>query len=205
MLSYQIFYQRHLNKFHRLLDIVRARELDRFGEPLLAEEWTKAKNNSGFLAANALKNWTDMDWFAHRYVLRKRFPGEGKEELDARVKRFMEDPAHQALIATKVDEGRVYKAALRKLKKANNRDASPSREIGLGSLFAVITKRYRSYTPARPSMIWGGVAILIAGASYLVKYRIVRSNFSALALIEPKIMFRTVNTLACCVAFRPFG
>jgi len=103
-LSSDIFYQRYLKKFHRLLDIVRTRELERFGEPLLAEEWTQAKNNSGFLVANALENWTDMDWFSHRYVFRKRFRGEGQKELDARVKRFMEDPTHRALIATKLEE-----------------------------------------------------------------------------------------------------
>jgi hypothetical protein len=154
MLSYKVFYERYLKKSHHLLDIVWVRELERFGEPLLAEEWTTAKNNSGFLVANALENWIDMDRFAHRYIFRKRFRGEGKKELDVRVKRFMDDPTHQALIAAKLDEGRAYKAALDRAKNTDNTAASPSRKICSEARFAII-KCFTSYTPSPPDIIWG--------------------------------------------------
>ncbi|KAK3364154.1 phosphotransferase enzyme family protein [Lasiosphaeria hispida] len=90
-LAYDFVYQDYLKRFHHLLDLVRTQELERFGQALLANKWTVAEKDSGFLVANALENWTDMDWFAHRYINWKWYHGQGKEGLDARVKAFMQD------------------------------------------------------------------------------------------------------------------
>ncbi|KAK0631593.1 phosphotransferase enzyme family protein [Immersiella caudata] len=67
-LAYDFVYQDYLKRFHRLLGIIRTQEVERFGQALLADEWTVAEKDSGFLVANALENWTDMDWFAYRYI-----------------------------------------------------------------------------------------------------------------------------------------
>lgn len=175
-LAYDFVYQDYLKRFHRLLDIVRTRELDMYGQALLADEWTAAKNDSGFLVANALENWTDMDWFAHRYVNWKWYRGQGKEGLDARVKAFMEDPAHRTLITTKFDEGRAYKAALGRLTNGDDKTAPPTHTEDPESRLAII-KRCVLPTPALRDIITGmGLAILVAGTSYFVGERILPSQ-----------------------------
>ena len=144
MLAYKVFYDAYLEKFDRLLAIVRTRELERFGKPLLADEWAAAKQNSGFLVANALENWTDMDWFAHRYVNRRWFRGQGEQELKNRVEAFMnEDPARQALITAKLDEGRAYQADVERLKKESD-TASPL--VGLKHMWVRL-----------PGFTWGAI------------------------------------------------
>ncbi|KAK3358655.1 phosphotransferase enzyme family protein [Lasiosphaeria ovina] len=175
-LAYNFVYQDYLKRFHRLLDLVRTRELDMYGQPLLADEWTVAKNDSGFLVANALENWTDMDWFAHRYINWKWYRGQSKEGLDARVKAFMEDPAHRALITAKLDEGRAYKAALDGLKNGTDKAAAANRRGDFESLLAII-KRFVSLVPAFPNITWGGVVILAAGTSYFIGKHILQSHF----------------------------
>lgn len=124
-----------------MLDIVRTRELERFGESLLADEWAKAKTNSGFLVANALENWTDMDWFAHRYINRKRFRCEGPEELKARVEQPMQDPTRQALIMAKIDEGRAYSLELDNLQDGNHIATSIDHHAKDSGPLATITER----------------------------------------------------------------
>ncbi|KAK0640942.1 kinase-like domain-containing protein [Cercophora newfieldiana] len=133
-LAYDFVYQDYLKRFHRLLGLIRTQELERFGQALLADEWTVAEKDSGFLVANALENWTDIDWFAYRYINWKWYYGQGKEGLDARVKAFMEDPTRRALIMSKLDEGRAYKAALDGPKNENDEAAAVDRGGYFGSL-----------------------------------------------------------------------
>ena len=120
-LAFKYFYETYLEeKFHPLLDIVRSRELERFGETLLADEWTEAKNKSGFLTASALENHTEADWFACRYIQRQRFRCEDKEQIAHRIEQFMEDPTRRAFIAAKIEDGKAYQAELDKLKSAKS-------------------------------------------------------------------------------------
>jgi hypothetical protein len=174
-LAYDFVYQDYLKRFHRLLDLIRTQELERFGQALLADEWTVAEKDSGFLVANALENWTDIDWFAYRYINWKWYHGQGKEGLDARVKAFMEDPTRRALIMSKLDEGRAYKAALDGPKNENDKAAAVDRGGYFGSLFAII-ERFVSHVPAFSNITWGGGVILTVGTSYFIAKRIVQSH-----------------------------
>ena len=149
----------YLEKFDRLLEIVRNREIERFGEPVLADEWTAAKHDSGFLVANALENWTDMDWFAHRYINRQWFPGSDEEELAARVEAFMEDPAHRALITSKLAEGRAYQATVERLKR---NDAE-----------RLIINRMLSSIPTLSKITWWGAAALLFAGTCFIRNRMV--------------------------------
>lgn len=117
-------YEFYLKKFHRLLEVLRTRKLDQFGNLLLHDEWTEAQNKSDFLVANALENWTDIDWFAYRYLSLPVVARGGQEALAARVKQFMQDPARQALITAKVDEGQAYDAAVGELNAKDNEVAA---------------------------------------------------------------------------------
>ncbi|KAB5545679.1 hypothetical protein GE09DRAFT_1132001 [Coniochaeta sp. 2T2.1] len=126
-LAYDFVYKDYLKRFQRLLDLVRTRELDMYGQSLLADEWAAAMVDSGFLVANAFENWTDMDWFAHRFINWKWYRVHAKDSLAERVKVFMEeDPARRALVAAKLEEGWAYKVALDGLKNGNDQAENPS-------------------------------------------------------------------------------
>jgi hypothetical protein len=114
-LAWDFVYQDYLKSFDQFLKIVRTRECEKYGNELLFSEWAKAKEDSGFLVANALENWTDIDWFANRYINWKCYKNKGN--LDERVKAFMkENPAHETLIERKLRDGIVYKAEADRLK-----------------------------------------------------------------------------------------
>ncbi|KAF7857309.1 hypothetical protein EAF04_009550 [Stromatinia cepivora] len=106
-LAYNFVYKDYLKRFDQFLEIVRTREREKYGNQLLADEWTKAKENSGFLVANALENWTNMDWFANRYINWKCYR---EVDLTERVKAFMNDPVRKAFMARKLHEGAAYRA-----------------------------------------------------------------------------------------------
>jgi hypothetical protein len=55
-LAYDFVYKDYLKDFHQFVGIVRTQEREKYGNELLADEWSKAKENSGFLVANALEN-----------------------------------------------------------------------------------------------------------------------------------------------------
>jgi hypothetical protein len=99
-MAYDFVYKDYLKYFDRFLSILRSRERESFGEELLADEWERAKADSGFLVANALENSTDMDWFAHRYINWKWY--RGRNDLADRVRVFIdEDPARGVIIANR--------------------------------------------------------------------------------------------------------
>ncbi|RFU29458.1 hypothetical protein B7463_g6868, partial [Scytalidium lignicola] len=119
-LAWEFVYQDYLKEFDRFQSILKRREHERYGNDLLFNEWELGKLNSGFLVVNALENWTDMDWFANRYINRKCYGGS--TDLDQRVRAFMEaDPARQALIEKKVLQSIAYDAEVGQLKN----DGSP--------------------------------------------------------------------------------
>jgi len=139
---------------------------------LLADEWSKAKPNGRFLVANALENWTDMDWFAHRFIFLKKHPGEGLEELKARIRRFMQDPARQAIIATK----RAYRAALVQQQDGDRMDTSVSQHKKDSATLSSITKTFINWVYEFPKVTVGVAAILIAGIAYLVGVGIIQAK-----------------------------
>ncbi|KAI0914737.1 phosphotransferase enzyme family protein [Ustulina deusta] len=119
-LAYEAVYRRYLDRFDKFLAILRTLEKERYGNELLSNEWAEAKTNSGFLVANALENWTDIDWFAFRYINRKCYKGK---DLQERVRAFMdEDTTRKAFIARKLREGIAYAAATETLKNSSTDD-----------------------------------------------------------------------------------
>ena len=77
-----------------------------------------------FLVANALENWTDMDWFAFRYTNWKCYKGV---DLKERVGSFIDaDPARRVLMARKFREGLAYKAEVDQLRNDGLADTKSS-------------------------------------------------------------------------------
>lgn len=63
-----------------------------------------------------MENWTDIDWFANRYINWERYRGD--IDLRERVNAFMNDnPSLEDLVERKVCEGRAYEAELERLER----------------------------------------------------------------------------------------
>ncbi|RDL31083.1 uncharacterized protein BP5553_09872 [Venustampulla echinocandica] len=113
-LSYGYRYKDFLEPFDKFLAILRVLERERFGSELLANEWDKHKQKSGFMAANALENWTAIDWFANRYINSRVYGGN--EDLSERIMAFMQaDPARKTLIERRLLEAASFTPQLKQL------------------------------------------------------------------------------------------
>lgn len=175
-LAFEFVYVDYLKRFDQLHAVVRARELEKYGDELLSDEWAKAKENSGFLVANALENWTDMDWFANRYINRKWYRGI---DLDERVRAFMEeDSDRKSLIARKLREGIAYRAEVDRLKDTGAPDHEDDHVEAVPSCKRFLLHRLwndalSSVTPSAPKLALWSAAIIIVGTSYLLRKRII--------------------------------
>ncbi|KAK7429709.1 hypothetical protein QQZ08_003735 [Neonectria magnoliae] len=184
-LAYNFVYQDYLERFGHFLSILRVRERETYGNEMLSDEWEEAKAGSGFLAAKALENWTDMDWFAFRYINWKCYRGISLEE---RVKAFLDDdPTRNILIARKLAEGVVYNVEVDRLKvncSSNQHDditeATPGCEdtpISVHSTkpishWGIWKDTISLFAPLAPKLSLWSAAIIIAGTSYLLGKRI---------------------------------
>jgi hypothetical protein len=175
-LAWDFVYRDYLKSLDQLLEIVRTREREQYGNELLSNEWAKAKENSGLLVANALENWTDMDWFANRYINWKCY--KGKAELNERVKTFMwNNPARKTLIEQKLREGIGYRVEADRFEDTTKSSAPSYRD----KLYAAtqdffihrLWKDTTRFSPTIPQIALGG-AMIITGVSYLLIRRTIR-------------------------------
>ncbi|KAK7408676.1 hypothetical protein QQX98_009144 [Neonectria punicea] len=115
-LSWDYAYSRFLESFDEFLDVTRALERKMYGNELLSDEWTEGKD--GFLVANALENWTEIDLFSADFISWKWY--RGKADMGERIKIFMEeDPARRFQVSQLVQKHHDYKGELRKLRQEN--------------------------------------------------------------------------------------
>lgn len=187
-LAYSFVYRDYLSRFHRFLAIVRSREEQLFDNVLLAEEWAKAEAHRGFLVANALENWTDMDWFAFRYINLKCYGG--KRDLSARVKAYIEeDPARHELIRRKVAERIAYRAAELGEDQEGQSDGATAANSGGNTplkhtksladtvIAGFLPSPYQpwkaviAFLPSIPMPALGSIAMIAAGTVFLVLRR----------------------------------
>ncbi|KAG4428691.1 hypothetical protein IFR05_015829 [Cadophora sp. M221] len=103
-LSYGYQYKDFLTHFDKFLAVLRVIEQEQYGNEILTKEWETGKQKSGFMVANALENWTAIDWFASRWINLRVYGG--KEDLRSRIKAFMQaDLTRQVFIKRRVDRG----------------------------------------------------------------------------------------------------
>lgn len=191
-LAYDFVYQEYLDRFGDLQNIVRSRELQRYGDEKLFSEWTRAKTDSGFLVANALENWTDIDWFAFRYINWKWYKGENN--LRKRVTAFIEeDPARKLLVERKLREGTEYEAEVALASTPNGygdqsaqpiskEAAAPVTKCAFGE-WSAFASRWESLLAKliskQPRLLYGTVAIVVLGTSYTIwtrSFQVMRSR-----------------------------
>lgn len=184
-LAWPVIYARYVNELDKFRTIVRDRELARYGERLLSRDWARVHENGGILVPCALENWTDIDYFAGRYLDKILY---GRRDLNNRVEEFMkEDPARQALVATKVRDRMAYRA---KRKLLNIQDpADDEAEEGdeaasswQGSTFLSLPRWLRSMAEAPPyHVLWlamgTGSALFLGGGCYIIWSRLIRYPF----------------------------
>lgn len=115
-LAFPIVYDNeYLKTFDKFLATTRTLEREMYGNELLSDEWTTAKLNAGFLVANALENWTDIDYFASRYLDIKYYK---REKLKERIQAFLdENPERGTFIKKKLEEGLAFMKELENMKK----------------------------------------------------------------------------------------
>lgn len=127
LLSRPLFYNRFRKTLQDFLGVIRRRELETYGNTILADEWNDAQERQGFLVANALESWTHVDWLMHN---------QGDSEgLKDRIQEFMRRDPHQAdLVARKVRDGEAYKADVQRLSQARCAHTTSWLSAGLSEL-----------------------------------------------------------------------
>ncbi|KAK7418209.1 hypothetical protein QQZ08_011362 [Neonectria magnoliae] len=101
-------YLRYLERFDKFLNILKQLEDQKYGNQLLSHEWEHQKSSGGFLVANALENWTDIDRFSTRHINRVWF--KGVKDAPKRIKTFIgEDPTRRILVDRLCRANEMYK------------------------------------------------------------------------------------------------
>jgi hypothetical protein len=119
LLSRPLFYNHFLETFGDFLAILRRRELEAYGNSMLADEWTLAQDKQGFLVANALESWTHVDWLMHNYVVPEI---QGKDGFEERIRDlFHNDPQRADLVARKIMDGKAYLADVKCLERGEEK------------------------------------------------------------------------------------
>ncbi|KAH0592234.1 hypothetical protein MHUMG1_09980 [Metarhizium humberi] len=112
--SWQLFLE---GPFAEFLAVVQRREAEMFGNNLLYDEWTRRTEYAEPLVANALENWTEVDWFVHRYLASKEASAAHQEALSAFAD---EDPLRSLLADIKEQDHRRYRRELDLLSNSGN-------------------------------------------------------------------------------------
>lgn len=170
-LSYGYQYKTFLAHFDKFLAVLRVLEQEKYGNEILTNEWETGKQKSGFMVANALENWTAIDWFANRWINPRVYGG--KEDLQPRIKEFMQaDPTRQAFI-----ERRVLGVAP-STSQYNQPNESCDKLLDRGVPSAsdckrCLTRLWKTLIPcyARPLPLAMGSLLLVAGVSLLFRRR----------------------------------
>lgn len=106
--SWTLYNKKHFSEF---LTIVKSRENELHGSSLLHDEWAKNMEDINPLIANALENWTEIDWLVHQNIFAKDSSGL-QDDLAVFA---AEDPLRGMLAEVKEQDFRRYKRELEML------------------------------------------------------------------------------------------
>lgn len=153
--SYRLYLKTALAQF---LGIVRAQEISSRGEVRLFTEWTASKEDGGFLMANALENWTDIDWFAYLHL------SQGDDEkLAKEVPGFIKaDPIRGLIVRMKEDDAVSYDAEMQALEEKKKAHIPSRGYAGLSLLAGWLTPKHKEMETAQVSVV-AGASVLILG------------------------------------------
>ncbi|EFY88761.1 phosphotransferase enzyme family protein [Metarhizium acridum CQMa 102] len=122
--SWQLFLE---GPFADFLAEVKTREGELFKNNLLYDEWTRRTEYAEPLVANALENWTDVDWFVHRYLASK----EASSANDTLSAFADEDPLRSLLADIKEQDHRKYCRELDLLRNSDNYEEGNAKDAAM--------------------------------------------------------------------------
>ncbi|KAH7176419.1 hypothetical protein EDB81DRAFT_850325 [Dactylonectria macrodidyma] len=112
---------RFLKRFDQFLDVIRVVEREMYGNELLSDEWSRGKD--GFLVANALESWTEIDVFSADFISWKWY--RGKANVGECMKNLLEqDLTRRHQVSQLVQKRHEYKCELRKSRSGEARKES---------------------------------------------------------------------------------
>lgn len=114
--SWILYMTRHFSEF---LTIVKSQEDKMYGNSILHDEWAKQTEDIQPLIANALENWTEVDWFIHQNVYNKD-PAAAETALSAFAD---EDPLRPLLAELKEQDYHRYQEELDLLLRDTNAES----------------------------------------------------------------------------------
>ncbi|RDL40360.1 Uncharacterized protein BP5553_00339 [Venustampulla echinocandica] len=194
-LAWPFRYSRYVNELDKFRTVVRDQELKTYGEGLLSNDWAGVHENGGILIAAALENWTDIDYFAGRYLDKFLYQRKGLED---RIGEFMkQDPARRTLVTRKIRDWAAYRAERKRLGVEDPADD----EIEIVEMAPLTRCPWDHFTSITPRLFtwWlgekaglsprvdqilskvamgGGTIVLLAGISYIIWNRIAKYPFS---------------------------
>ncbi|KPM42264.1 hypothetical protein AK830_g4257 [Neonectria ditissima] len=165
LLSRSLFYDRFLKTLQDFLGVVRQRELEKYGNTMLADEWNGARERQGFLVANALESWTHVDWLMHN-----QGDSEGLEE---RIREFMgRDPRRVDLVARKVRDGEAYKVDIQRLARARCVHTTGWLPAGLSKLSSQVCQSVAAWERrlCMTGLTPGLVILFICGGGFIIGF-----------------------------------
>ncbi|KAF4631887.1 hypothetical protein G7Y89_g6249 [Cudoniella acicularis] len=193
-LAWPVQYAKYVKELDIFRETVRDTELKVYGEELLSNEWARVHENGGILVQAALVNWTDMDYFAGRFLDKLLYQ---RKDLQRRIEDFIkEDPARPIMVARKIRDWKKYRAERKHLginDPADNEIEEENMEIALATTCAwdsVVTNPYLWWSRGKerfspkirqilPNMVIGSSAVLfLAGACCIIWKCIIRHPFS---------------------------
>ncbi|KAG8409219.1 hypothetical protein J3458_019336 [Metarhizium acridum] len=154
--SYKLYLKKALLNF---LEAVRTQELSTFGEDRLFEEWTSRKDNAEPLVANALENWTDIDWFAYLYL------SKGDDaKLEEDVRSFIEaDPIRGLITRMKEDDTIAYMEEMQQLEDIKARSAMPGNRVTISRLADWMSSEHMKLWTMQSLPLFAGAGIVFVG------------------------------------------
>lgn len=158
-LAYPISWECYcVTEFAKFLRVVKSREEDMYQNNLLYDEWTrKMTDRAGPLVANALENWTDVDWF----IFQRSFDQDPSLKETALEAFAADDPLRTQLAEMKEHDCRIYEKDLELLVESDKN--------GQNSLSATIpqTLAWRAYLQNIPISA-GALGATIAASAVAV-------------------------------------
>ncbi|OAA38101.1 phosphotransferase enzyme family protein [Metarhizium rileyi] len=168
--SYRLYLMTALSDF---LGVVKAQELAACGNDLLSGEWAARKEDGGPLVANALENWTDIDWFAYRYLSRGK-----DDEVDEHVEAFLRADPIRASIARMKEDDALVTEAMSRLEDDESRHDSKSRNTGVADessrrwTTVLGTDAFPSFQYTKPWTVQSTSVVIVIGVFGLGLYAI---------------------------------
>lgn len=150
------------------LDVVKTQELSTFGETRLFGEWASRMDNGEPLVANALENWTDIDWFAYLHLSKKN---DAKLEQD--VKSFIEaDPIRGFITRMKEDDAVAYKEEMQQTGDDKTGYPLPGFSATISGLAGWLSLKHMGFwtRPTLPGI--AGASIVLLGGLLLARRRL---------------------------------